>query len=154
MKKHSLDVNHRRKIFHRKGTKKLPIYNEVHGQRWTSPMFKSMLWKPLVCYLGALILQMVRKLANPGLFLFIFVLFPFQFIWQMYNLNNINWKKCRRCVWDSNPGRQDGRQRRIHCAMAAPPYCKWFMIINCETECKETFYSVQYKCRNLQFNII
>ena len=29
-------------------------------------------------------------------------------------------KKHRWCAWDSNPGRQDGRRRRIHWAMAAP----------------------------------
>ena len=29
-------------------------------------------------------------------------------------------KKHRWCAWDSNPGRQDGRHRRIHWAMAAP----------------------------------
>ena len=33
-----------------------------------------------------------KKWANPGLFLFIFVLFTFQFKWQIYNLNNMNWK--------------------------------------------------------------
>ena len=32
------------------------------------------------------------KWANPGLFLFTFVLFTFQFEWQIYNLNNIKWK--------------------------------------------------------------
>ena len=31
--------------------------------------------------------------------LFIFVLFTFQFKWQIYN-----WKKSRWCAWDSNPG--------------------------------------------------
>ena len=30
-------------------------------------------------------------------------------------------KKSRWCAWDSNPGRQYGRHRRIHWAMAAPP---------------------------------
>ena len=34
-----------------------------------------------------------KKWAIPGLFLFIFVLFTFQFKWQIYNSNNINWKK-------------------------------------------------------------
>ena len=29
-------------------------------------------------------------------------------------------KKHRWCAWDSNPGRQDGRHRQIHWAMAAP----------------------------------
>ena len=32
----------------------------------------------------------------------------------------INHKSVRMCAWDSNPGRQDGRRRRIHLAMAAP----------------------------------
>ena len=35
-------------------------------------------------------------------------------------MTNINWKKHRWCAWDSNPGRQNGRRRRIHWAMAAP----------------------------------
>ena len=55
-------------------------------------------------------------------FMFIFVLFTFQFKWQIYNLNNKNWKKRRWCAWDSNPGRHDGRHRQIHWAMAAPFY--------------------------------
>ena len=33
---------------------------------------------------------------------------------------NINWKMCRWCALDSNPGWQDGRRRQIHWAMAAP----------------------------------
>ena len=49
---------------------------------------------------------------------------------QMYNLNNINLKKCRLCSWDSNLGWQDGRCKQIHWAMAAPPeelvtFCHW-----------------------------
>ena len=35
-------------------------------------------------------------------------------------MTNKNWKKHRWCAWDSNPGGQDGRCRRIHWAMAAP----------------------------------
>ena len=60
------------------------------------------------------------------LFLFIFVLFTFQFKWQIYNLNNINWKKRRWCAWDSNPGR-----KRIHWAMAAPltPFSVRFLLL-------------------------
>ena len=34
--------------------------------------------------------------------------------------SNINWWKLRWCAWDSNPGLQNGRSRRIHRAMAAP----------------------------------
>ena len=32
------------------------------------------------------------------------------------------WKKRGWCAWDSNPGRQVGRRRRIHWAMAAPHF--------------------------------
>ena len=44
-----------------------------------------------------------------------------------YNFNN--WKKHRWCAWDSNPGPQDGRCRRIHWAVVATPtahslYCE------------------------------
>ena len=41
-------------------------------------------------------------------------------------MTNINWKKHRWCAWDSNPGQQDGRRRRIHWAIAAPP--NWFCL--------------------------
>ena len=41
-----------------------------------------------------------------GLSLSIFVLFTFQFKWQLYKLNNNNWKNRRWCAWDSNLGRQ------------------------------------------------
>ena len=51
------------------------------------------------------------KWANPGLFLFIFVLFSLQIQYKL--------KKHRWCAWDSNPGLQDGRRRRNHGAMAA-----------------------------------
>ena len=63
----------------------------------------------------------LKKWPKPGLFLFIFVLFTFQFKWPIYNLNKINSKKHRWCAWDLNPGQQDGRRRQIHWAMAAPP---------------------------------
>ena len=77
------------------------------------------------CYRNIFCQILLKKWANPGLFLYIFVLlvrlgFTFQFKWQIYNLNNINWKKRRWCAWDSNLGRQDGRRRRIHWAIAAP----------------------------------
>ena len=42
-----------------------------------------------------------------------------------YNFNITNWKKCRWCARDLNPGPQDGRRRRNHGAMAAvtlPPF--------------------------------
>ena len=53
------------------------------------------------------------------LFLY-FRFFTFQSKWQIYNLNCVNWKKWRNCAGNSNLGRQDGRRRRIHWAMAAP----------------------------------
>ena len=37
--------------------------------------------------------------------------------------SNTNWKKHRCCAWDSNPGPQDGRHRRIHWAIAADHQC-------------------------------
>ena len=53
------------------------------------------------------------KMGQSRPLLFIIVLFTCIFKRQIYNLNNINWW----CTWDSNPGRQDGRRRRIHWAM-------------------------------------
>ena len=66
----------------------------------------------------------IFKSANPGLiFLCIFVLFTFQFKWQIFNLNYINWKSVVFDACDSNPGPQDGRSRWIRWAMVAPlPY--------------------------------
>ena len=34
-------------------------------------------------------------------------------------------KKCRWCAWNSNPGQQDGRRRRIYWAMAATHFCPY-----------------------------
>ena len=65
---------------------------------------------------------LLKKWPITASFCVFFVLFTFQFKWQIYNLNLINWKKHRWCAWDSNPGRQDGRCRWIHWAMAAPHY--------------------------------
>ena len=49
------------------------------------------------------------------LFLFIFVFST------CHDLNsNLNWKKCRWCAWDLNPGWHYGRRERIHWATAAP----------------------------------
>ena len=36
---------------------------------------------------------------------------------------NLNWYKHRWCAWDSNPGHQDGKRRRVHWAMAASDIC-------------------------------
>ena len=79
------------------------------------------------------------KWANPGLFLFIVLLFTFQFKWQIYKLNNLNWKKCGWCAGGSILGRQDGRRRRIHWAIAASlkillnkkytPFCWWASVL-------------------------
>ena len=51
------------------------------------------------------------KWADPASFLFIYVLFCYNF--------NTNWKKHRCCALDSNPGPQDGRRIWNHGAMAA-----------------------------------
>ena len=65
------------------------------------------------------------KWANPGLF---FVYFRLFYITQF---KNINLYKHWWCVWDSSPGRQVGRRRRFHWAMAAPhgPINEWPIII-------------------------
>ena len=43
--------------------------------------------------------------------------------------NLINWWKCIRRAWDSNPGRQDGRHMWIHWAMAAP-LVNWLLYLS------------------------
>ena len=93
--------------------------------------------------LTKLIDNILFKWANPGLFLLIFVLFTFQFKWQIYNLNKL--KKHRCCAWDSNPEPQDGMCRRIHWAMAAPQltiFIGWISIdwstkVECSYQLKE-----------------
>ena len=40
-------------------------------------------------------------------------------LFSRYNFNNTNWKKCRWCAWDLNPGLQDCRRRWNHGAMVA-----------------------------------
>ena len=77
--------------------------------------------------------EMSRKLLNEGLKCFKFQSFlkygpiPVSFCLFSFfsnsnnNFNNTNWKKRRWCAWDSNPGPQEGRQRRNHGAMAASP---------------------------------
>ena len=87
----------------------------------------------------------LKKWANPGLFLSIFVLFTFQFKWQIYNLYNINWKKHSWCAWDLNPGWQDGRRRRIHWAMAAPQ--KWQLVIRLNERVRDWFLCDQNTVR-------
>ena len=93
------------------------------------------------------------KWANPGLFLFIFVLFTFQFKWQIYNLNNKNWKKRRWCAWDSNPGWHDGRRRRIHWAMEAPPsmFLTFELLCFIDADDQEVRGSVPTSTPNLYF---
>ena len=60
-------------------------------------------------------LKFLKYLAKSRLFLFIFVLFTMQRqIWQ------VNYKSVHRwCAWGLNPGRQDGRLRKIHCTTVA-----------------------------------
>ena len=59
---------------------------------------------------------------NPASFLFIFVLFSTQ--WRCST--KFDHKKCRSCAWDSNPGWQDGRRRRIHRASMAAPQTNFY----------------------------
>ena len=61
-----------------------------------------------------------KKWANPGLFLFIFVLFSLQF--KSYKLKKLRWS-----AWDLNLQLQDGRYRQNHGAMAIIGQCYCFM---------------------------
>ena len=60
------------------------------------------------------------KWAEPDLY---FVYFRSFFSTQWHYGTEFDYKKHRWFAWDSNPGRQDGRRRRIHWAMAASPFC-------------------------------
>ena len=59
---------------------------------------------------------------NPTSFLFIFVLFSHRMDKYSTNLTIIESQKHWWHASESNPGRQDGRRRRIHWAMAAPQF--------------------------------
>ena len=43
---------------------------------------------------------------------------PLVVYFRLFHMAQFKLIKCRWCAWDSNPGRQDGRRRRIHWAMA------------------------------------
>ena len=70
--------------------------------------------------------------ANPGLLLFIFVLF-------LTSKFDYKWKKIRWCAWDLNLGALDYRYRTIHRAMAIR-FCKSLISV-CEkkTACVPTY---------------
>ena len=44
----------------------------------------------------------------------------FSVYFRLFNMLQFKLKKRRWCAWESNPGRQDGRRKRIHWATAAP----------------------------------
>ena len=76
---------------------------------------KSLMWTIPMCFF--------KKM---GQFRPLFVYFcTFQIIIQVTNIQFelCKLKKHRWCAWDSNPGQTDGRCRRIHWAMVAPPIC-------------------------------
>ena len=65
-------------------------------------------------------------LKKMGLSWPLFVYFSF---FSGYNFNNTNWKKYRRCAWDSNPGPKDGRHRQNHGAMPASYQCYFLTML-------------------------
>ena len=76
-------------------------------------------WKRLLHQLChnhcSLVVFFLKKWAKPSLFFVcFFVLFTRQIVHKNYNWLKLSW-----CAWGSNLGRQDGRCRRIHWAMAA-----------------------------------
>ena len=47
-------------------------------------------------------------------------------------------KKHRWCAWDLNPGQQDGRQKRIHWATAAPLKSDLIvLVVNCSADARQ-----------------
>ena len=60
-----------------------------------------------------------------------FCLFSF-FLHDKYSTNTINEKSVVGVAWDSNPGWQDGRLRRIHWEMAAPQLLNFFTVSTAE----------------------
>ena len=68
----------------------------------------------------------------------------FIFVFSTRHNSNINWWKCRWCAWDSNPGQQDWRHRRIHWAMAAT--AKTRINYYHYTNNNRTFYVMPRRC--------
>ena len=66
---------------------------------------------------------LLKKWPITASFCVFFVLFTFQFKWQIYNLNLINWKMRRWCAWDSNLGQQDSRCRQSYGGPLVVQYC-------------------------------
>ena len=64
-------------------------------------------------------------------FCFIFVLFTFQFLWQIYNLNNINWKKRRWRAWDSNQGGRAGWKAKTNPLSYGGPPISQCVCVSC-----------------------
>ena len=61
------------------------------------------------------------KWAKPGLFFCLFSFFSqCKDNYSTMRMCDYKWKKRRWHTWNLNRGQQDGRRRRIHCAMAAP----------------------------------
>ena len=79
---------------------------------------------PLICAdiwlrMSNVTVYLTASSANkPGLFLFIFVLFSTQWHYS----TKFDYKNHRWCPWDLNPGRQDGRCKRIHWAKVSPQF--------------------------------
>ena len=59
----------------------------------------------------------------------------FSVYFRLFNMLQFKLKKRRWCAWDSNPGRQDGRRKRIHWAMAAPLKRLFFDIYGHQIAC-------------------
>ena len=97
-------------------------------------------------------------LLNPVLFFAYFR--PFHIAIQL----KIKKRQC--CAWDSNPGPQDGRRRRIHWAMAAGWNCAEFLVFRCLSFCLllpnfpfvlilfSFFFTTPYRYRGSNFNFI
>ena len=67
----------------------IPSWWRITSGRWRRYNFVE---TAFYTWMDSVIWCFFKKWANPGLFLFIFVLFTFEFNWQIYSLNYINWK--------------------------------------------------------------
>ena len=81
-----------------------------------------------------------KKWANPGLYWFL----VFSTLHHSKNLLKHTW-----CAWDSNPGRQNGRLRRIQWAIAAPLFSSNFTFIGCHWAPRSS--GVSKVCQSLEY---
>ena len=82
----------------------ITIFNIFFKKKWADPGLFFVYFRPFLVTIS--IIQIEKSLSS----------------FSAYNFNNTNCKKRRWCAWDLNPGRENGRHRRSHRAMASSQF--------------------------------